>query len=63
MLLFFILVAAMVLISASLIKTRSNKAYWRGRGDGWRACEDMVLDRAEKNENYSRQAVWEELIQ
>jgi hypothetical protein len=42
---------------------KANKEYWRGRLEGWKACEDMVLKRAEEDENYNRKDVWEDLLQ
>ena len=35
--------------------------YWKGRLDGWRACEDMILERAAKFDKYKN--IWSELIQ
>lgn len=36
-------------------------AYWRGRQEGWKACEHMVMDRAKGNSKYDH--IWEDLIQ
>ena len=44
-------------------KTKNGGNYWAGRGDGWSACENMVLDRAEESPEYTRNLVFEELLQ
>jgi hypothetical protein len=41
-------------------KAKKDYYYWRGRGDGWRACEDMVIERA-KEKNYGE--AWIDLLQ
>ena len=38
-----------------------SRGYWKGRGEGWRACEDMILERAEKLGKQDE--VWKELVQ
>lgn len=61
------LVVALSLVPSLIILFKYSKkvknAYWLGRSEGWMACEDMVLKRAEENENYDRKDVWEDLIQ
>lgn len=45
--------ASRIFSKAKEVFTRSEildqKAYWEGRGKGWRACEDMVIARIKKN--------------
>ena len=49
------------------IFTRSEildqKAYWKGRGEGWQACEDMVIARIEKNYPDKYKEMLENLLQ
>jgi hypothetical protein len=41
-----------------------SRAYWKGRGEGWGACESMVLTRAETlgGREY-KDKIWKELVQ
>jgi len=41
---------------------RAN-GFWEGRLSGWKACEEMVMDRARKNPKYNDSELWEDLIQ
>jgi len=40
-----------------------DKLYWKGRGEGWQACENMVIDRAKENPKYNKTQIWEDLIE
>ena len=33
-----------------------------GRGEGWMACETMIMDRAKTNEAYNHHKIWEDLL-
>lgn len=51
-------------------KSEQIKEYWRGRGEGWQACEDMVMERAVENQIHdkdglkmNRDEIWETLVQ
>lgn len=39
-----------------------ERRYWRGRIEGWKACESMVMKRA-REEGYDLKKVWEDLLQ
>ena len=52
------------------LKSKQNIEYWKGRGDGWRACEDSIIARAKnaklKNrvgETMTHKQILETLIQ
>ena len=42
--------------------TKNGASYWKGRGDGWTACENMVLDRSEENPHYVKRDVFDDLL-
>lgn len=39
--------------------------YWKGRGEGWRACEDSIIERAKHSNkiDLTEEEVLEELLQ
>ena len=39
-----------------------NKVYWRGRLEGWKACENMVIKRAREN-GYDEEKFWKDCVQ
>jgi len=43
-------------------KTKNGGTYWEGRGDGWSACEDMVLDRADESAKYTKRVIFDDLL-
>jgi hypothetical protein len=46
-------------------KSAQQASYYKGRGEGWRACEDMVIYRAveSKKIGLTEEEVLEELLQ
>ena len=42
---------------------KQDNEYWRGRGEGWKACEDMVMERAEELPQYDHEKLWVDLVQ
>jgi len=38
------------------------KGYWKGRGEGWHACEDMAIERAEKH-GYNKNKFLSDILQ
>ena len=46
-------------------KSAQPATYWKGRGEGWRACEDSIIGRIAKSEkiDLTEEEVLEELIQ
>jgi hypothetical protein len=46
-------------------KSGREAGYWKGRGEGWGACEDLVVGRATRSEkiNLTEEEILEELIQ
>lgn len=50
-----------IVLGAIAILWAKYHYYWKGRLDGWSACEKMVTDRA-REIGYS-EAVWEDLLQ
>jgi len=43
-------------------KSGETSGYWKGRGTGWKDCEDMVIKRMVEH-GYDKEKVWEDLIQ
>lgn len=39
-------------IACVFFAVQSNKAYWKGRGEGWWACQELVLKRAKEKGIY-----------
>jgi len=44
-------------------KSKNGVDYLRGRGEGWRACEDMVIERIKTNTAYNYEKVLKDLLQ
>jgi hypothetical protein len=46
-------------------KSAQQGSYWKGRGEGWKACEELIIYRILKSEkiNLTEEEVLEELIQ
>jgi len=42
--------------------TKNGGTYWEGRGDGWSACENMVLDRADESTKYTKRSIFDDLL-
>ena len=40
-----------------------QKAYWKGRGEGWLACENMVIARIKENYPDKYEEMLENLLQ
>ena len=36
------------IIALCFIQNSTQKAYWKGRFEGWKNCEDMAISRAKK---------------
>jgi len=49
-------------VSALVVKIVANRQYWKGRGDGWRACENMAMKRA-KEHGYDMDTFLSEILQ
>jgi hypothetical protein len=62
---FIIAVSILVLALGCFLSYRrgTTVGYWRGRGSGWVACENMVMSRAAESEDYDRDRVWKDLLQ
>lgn len=59
------IIAAAVVFYKIGTKSAQQTSYWQGRAEGWRACEDMVIDRAVKSKkiDLTKEEVLEELVQ
>lgn len=44
-------------------KDKLDDSYWRGRLDGWQACESSVLKSAAEHPDYIEEKVLRDLIQ
>jgi len=64
-----ILIFLVVLVIVSRItyiqgkKSAADSGYWKGRAAGWKACEDMVINRAKERLNLTEEEAWEKLVQ
>ena len=53
-----------IIIAMTVIQlAASHRSYWKGRMEGWQACEGMVLDRAKEHASYDERNVWKDLVQ
>lgn len=59
-----IIIYIIIAIVIGVIANRSAKSfYWKGRLEGWKACEDMVMGRVKKSSKYNYDEIWKDLIQ
>lgn len=58
-----IIVCALCALSGGISYVAGKSTgYWEGRGDGWKACETMVMQRADEK-GYVTREIWEDLLQ
>lgn len=50
-------------VTGKQTRKEQKAAYWEGRGDGWKACEDMVIGRVVAVTNLTKEEVLEEILQ
>jgi len=43
------IIAVLIIAFIFIIATNKRSSYWKGRSDGWGACENMVIERARKH--------------
>ena len=48
LLIYISIIIVISVIILCFIKDSTRKAYWKGRLEGWKNCEDMAISRAKK---------------
>ena len=48
LLIYISIIIVISVIILCFIKDAAQKAYWKGRFEGWKNCEDMAISRAKK---------------
>ena len=51
------------LIGRYFIEQSHSDSYWRGRMEGWNACEEMVIERISDSYPGNKDEMYEEIIQ
>ena len=60
-----ITISLLLAMVASMLwyKQKATKAYWHGRTEGWKACEDLVYNRLKQCYPEKAQDIWCNLLQ
>ena len=48
LLIYISIIITLNIIALCFIQNSTQKAYWKGRFEGWKNCEDMAISRAKK---------------
>jgi len=58
------IIAGIIGILAGIVigLSAGREQYWKGRLEGWSACEQMIMERAKADQTIDHEEIWNKLV-